>query len=108
MTTMQDKVIGAVRKLIGAEKLEPAETWSYSNVGTVFIQRAGKFQTLLVLNVQFNSNYMSWSICKPLEGKPILAQDPYCEYHDDKDMERLLATLETEIGKAKQPIKLVG
>jgi len=58
MNQLQDKILAALRSIVEEHELEWVERKLGSSEGTVCIQRAGRFVTLLTLEYEFAAHQM--------------------------------------------------
>lgn len=74
ITTMQNKIIDALRVVITSQHLDVAQQPQYANTGTLYAQRG--FQTLLEIRYRFNPDYLTLTVRGPAVIANHLTQQP--------------------------------
>lgn len=99
--TMQAKVMQAIEAIVTKHKLEVVTAFSFSNVGTLHIQRPKELKTLFLISVNFQDDHMSAGIHGPEERKPVYGEFIYLRYQDQAGMGRFLAAIEQRVKGTK-------
>lgn len=114
MTTVQEKMLAQIDARLAKHGLEAVRHFSFSNIGTLYVQRRSEVHTLFRIEVKFDGKL---SACIVLEGETYdcfyIVRDAHhgehrersfwLEYHKGHDIDGFLNCIEAQCPPLRKP-----